>query len=758
MSADSVNPGNYVARSYGYDSFGSLIAQCETVTIQLDNGKYVSKTLQLDWRENGKDDGQICLIKFDTDGGSAIASQRVEAGALLECPETPTKNYFRFDGWFWNSEKTYAFDFDEPVSWNITLHALWTYTGPKSFTVTFVTNGGNTIAPQKVSYGKLATKPATPTREDYTFIGWYTDADFTTSFDFTTPIIDNITLYAKWLELAPNEYIVTFVANGGTAVESQIVTEKNCATEPNEPTRSGYTFEGWYSDADFTTEYDFTTPVTQNITLYAKWAEIAPETYTVTFESNGGTAVESQIVTEDDCALEPGEPERDGYTFEGWYSDSNLSFAYDFAAPVTGNITLYAKWAEVIETHTVTILGLNGKVLMTRTVTDGDSLGWIEFNDTDGDYVCWGWYSDADYINWVDIYNTPITKDTTFYSKWIIPIRVYFYKNDGTTDFTYWNYEDGNYIWIPDYMFEERTDGFYFLGWATSSDATIPDYYPSDSIENVTESVSLYAVWTNEYYTITLINSYNTGEKMTKRVGRNTKAYLDSVYDWNNPFTSPTGYTRYGFATSASATEWDDDLWGTITIDSDKTYYQLWAIDLRIYSNIYNEIGDAYWDDQWFIYGTAITEPDYTTNPPWYAGDRYTFDGFYTDDTYATVADFSTLSASNIDESIHQIAVYAKWFDKANFNNGISVTLQSLSAPPELSLSLNESTNTFTATSGFTSYVWRIDGSKTTETSSYQYTVNTTTLSAGVHNITVAVRDENGLLYSARAVIKLEKE
>ena len=110
---------------------------------------------------------------------------------------------------------------------------------------------------------------------------------------------------------------------------------------PTAPTRVGYTFAGWYSDAALTSVFDFNAPVTGPATLYAKWTII---TYTVSINSNGGSDVTPQSVAYNATAVMPTAPTRVGYTFAGWYSDAALTSVFDFNAPVTGPATLYAKW------------------------------------------------------------------------------------------------------------------------------------------------------------------------------------------------------------------------------------------------------------------------------------------------------------------------------------------------------------------------------------------------------------------------------
>ena len=139
----------------------------------------------------------------------------------------------------------------------------------ENFTVTFNLNYDGCInTTQSVTDGATVKEPDTPTREGYTFAGWYTDAGCTNSYDFLAAVTENITLYAKW---TINTYTVTFNTDGGSAVDSQTVNYNSTATTPTAPTKTGYTFAGWYTDAGCTNSYDFLTAVTESITLYAKW-------------------------------------------------------------------------------------------------------------------------------------------------------------------------------------------------------------------------------------------------------------------------------------------------------------------------------------------------------------------------------------------------------------------------------------------------------------------------------------------------------
>jgi len=138
-------------------------------------------------------------------------------------------------------------------------------------TVTFDTNDGTAIDPVAIGYDTKLTAPVAPEKEHYSFLGWYTDEALTTAFSFETPVTSDITLYAKW---KLNEFTVTFEGNGGsTSVTSIEVIYGEAYGDMPVPTRTGYTFNGWYTDATGGTKIEKATTVTAaaNHTLYAQW-------------------------------------------------------------------------------------------------------------------------------------------------------------------------------------------------------------------------------------------------------------------------------------------------------------------------------------------------------------------------------------------------------------------------------------------------------------------------------------------------------
>lgn len=211
------------------------------------------------------------------------------------------------------------------------------------FTVTFDSNGGSEVANQTVREGEKAVEPTAPTKDGYTFGGWYTDSALTERFSFNTVITANITLYAKWNAPSVTTYTVTFNSNGGSSVQTQNVVAGEQAVPPADPTREGYSFDVWCSDEELTEEFSFDTLITDNITLYARWRAL----FTVSFNTDGGSEIPAQTVLEYTKAELPEDPVKEGYVFLGWKDEDGNSFVFDYEV-IFGDTILTAEWNETL--------------------------------------------------------------------------------------------------------------------------------------------------------------------------------------------------------------------------------------------------------------------------------------------------------------------------------------------------------------------------------------------------------------------------
>ena len=146
----------------------------------------------------------------------------------------------------------------------------------------------------------------------------------------------------------PVKYTVTFNLNysGAPAATTAQVESGSKAQKPADPTRSGYTFDGWFDNANGTgTAFDFNTAITANKTLYAKWTQ---QTFTVTFNLNytGAPAATTQQVASGGSVQKPTDPSRTGYTFNGWFRAASGGTAVTFPLTITAATTLYAQWTQ----------------------------------------------------------------------------------------------------------------------------------------------------------------------------------------------------------------------------------------------------------------------------------------------------------------------------------------------------------------------------------------------------------------------------
>ena len=211
---------------------------------------------------------------FNPDNGESISTQTIDRGEKFKEPAKPSKENHTFAGWY-NGDEEYNFS-TVPTD-DVTLVAKWDI---NKYTVQFVSDHGS-FKDQTIEHGKPidTDKLTIPEVEGYTFDGWYADEAHNTKFDFTKPIKSNTTVYAKW---TAKDYEVSFITEHGKTPTSQNVPYNKTATNPGELTEDGYTFGGWYADEKHTTEFDFSTAITGDTKVYAKWeknAPVLPDTY-----------------------------------------------------------------------------------------------------------------------------------------------------------------------------------------------------------------------------------------------------------------------------------------------------------------------------------------------------------------------------------------------------------------------------------------------------------------------------------------------
>ncbi len=247
------------------------------------------------------------VITFNTNGGNNIDSQTIAYENTSTQPKSPVKAGYTFEGWYTDEECTAKFDFKTKLTENIELYAKWTRI---DHTVTFEANDGTPVAPETVNILTewKVTEPTT-TRTHYHLIGWFTDEAFTKKFDFNSEITKDLTIYAKW-EI--NKYTITFDTNGGTEIEPITAEYGTQINKPNHPTKSDDTFYKW------DTEIPDSMP-DNDMTITAIWqSQISEKQYTITFDTQGGTSIDSITANAGTSIKKPNDPTKEGYDFKKW--------------------------------------------------------------------------------------------------------------------------------------------------------------------------------------------------------------------------------------------------------------------------------------------------------------------------------------------------------------------------------------------------------------------------------------------------------
>ena len=387
----------------------------KAVIYNLTNEKDAVVDLYAVWEDN------VYNVSFDANGGKLAGSstQSVKYNQVVQKPSDPVKVGYTFKGWLDKNTNT-MYDFETPVTSNVTLQAVW---DKNTYQIVFDNNSGTgSMNSVTASYGTSVSLPANQfTKEGYVFSGWSLTPNGGVIYNNLQSVInltskdnDAVTLYAKW---APVTYQISYQLNGGNGatnptsynITSSTITLKN-------PTSTGYSFGGWYSDSRYQTRVtQITKGSVGNKTLYAKWT---PVTYQISYQLNGGNGVANPTrynITSSTITLK--NPTRKGYTFNGWYSDSNYQTKVtQITKGSIGNKTLYAKWTPT--NYSIRYVLNGGKAKGNPTSYTITSKSITLKNPTRKGYTFSGWYSDSKYRTKVTKISSGSTGNKTLYAKW----------------------------------------------------------------------------------------------------------------------------------------------------------------------------------------------------------------------------------------------------------------------------------------------------------------------------------------------------
>ena len=519
-------------------------------------------------------------VSFDGTGGSNPDDKTVTYDSTYGGLPTPTRTGYSFDGWF--TSESGGTEVKETTKVEITsAQTLYAHWAANDYTVSFNINTGSGTAPGAISVtfdDEYTNLPGSdPVKTGYTFTGWYTAASGGSKITNTTRVsnANDHTLYAQW---AAKTYEVVFDPNGGTgSMDNQIHSyDQSLSLSPNVFTKTGHSFNGWNTISDGSgTAYADTSSVKNlategSITLYAQWKV---KQYTISFNSNSGSAVSSVTHNYGTSVSAPAAPTRTGYTFGAWQRDG---VDYTFSTMPAENITLTARWNPV--NYSITYVVDGGTNHMDNPSSYNIESGNItlgEVSDKAG-YSFEGWYKEAVFTNKVAgiAIAAGETGEKTFYAKWTPnTYTVIFDKNtgDGTINVSQsFTYDEAEKALTANTF---ARDGYSFAGWSTNSDGTGISYTDKQLVRNLAESgsVNLYAKWSAMTYSITY--QFNGGTQGTA----NPSSYTVNSNDitLNDP-SRAGGYGFMGWFDNAGLTGSNIT---TITKGSigDKTLYAKWG-------------------------------------------------------------------------------------------------------------------------------------------------------------------------------------
>ena len=797
-----------------------------------------------------------------------------------------TRKNYSFVGWARTSyaeNASYEDGGTVVVNSNITLYAVWKKNSgtktdtnkeddtPKkvTYTVMFDSNGGTSIAPKTVNSGDRVSEPDAPVKIGNTFVGWYSDSDFYTKYNFRNVVGDNITLYAKWNLI---EYSIEYELNGGEWEADYNVSEsftvEDCFVLPDAEklSKTGFGFTGWHEKSDLTDSaiLQIQKGTTENKKYYASWEEgvvnytvrhfkqniskdgyeevyddaqvltgktngqteatalsyegFTPEefsqveikadgtsevsiyysrnSYTVTFDTNGGSEIPAKTVVYGDSAGDYLIPEKKGYYLEGWYSDPNFCTPYFFFEEVTDNITIYTKWGASTAIYTVRHFKQNlsrtgydeevysKQLLMGQTNSQTEAAAFsyegftpeefsqVEINGDGTTEVCiyykrnsytvtfdtnggseipaktaiyedcvsepnipkkagctfGGWYLDSDFYVKYDFGNA-VTDNIVLYARWnVVEYSIEYELNGGSwnsdyTEQTGFTVEDS--FVLPDAE-KLSKQGYGFTGWHERED--LSDDAILQIAKGTTGNKKYYASWEAGVVNYTVRHF----KQNVRRDG------YDEMTDDAQVLTGKTNTQTS--ATALSYEGFTPEEFSQVEINADGTTEVCIYYSRNSYTVTFETNGGSKITDKIIIYGQSVTEPTAPTK----AG--FAFNGWYTSSNFSTLYTFGNTISDNI-------TLYAKWVNLA-----ISVSVSPNSTVSITKTETNDSI-TLTATSGHSSYNWKIDDSAASSFDGASVNGNTLTISKaklveGYRYQISLYAPKDGIPYSAQIVVK----
>lgn len=552
--------------------------------IELVEANYGTVTLYAQWQKTQ------CTIKYNMNGGtnSSLNKTTLKTTDLPFTLTNPTKPYYDFVGWYKDSALTQSISSTiTSVENDLNLYAKWK---EKAYSIQFhgndATSGStSTLTGMNVNSGN--TIPASGfVRTGYVFNGWNTKADGTgTKISVGTPVSTVITtveasgseihLYAQWVRDQINIY---YKLNGGVnAASNPAVFSMNTIKLAN-PTKPGFTFNGWYLESTYKNKITSITTsninsilVEGNVFLYAKWTA---NKYYVKFVGNGATSGTMSTITgnyKTGLALPANAFKRKGCSFKYWKDENGVTYKNkadlaELSKSTTKKlITLTAQWKYVDYSITYVMNGGTNNSKNPATYKYTTSTITLQ-KPTKRGYDFAGWFSDSACTKKVTQIAKNSTGNKTLYAKWKVHMfSITYVLNSGTNNSS--NLTKYKVSQATFQLLDPTRKGYTFRGWYTD---TTYKTKVTEIKKGTVGNKTFYAKWAKTEYTITYIMNGGTNNS------NNIKTYNISTPDFKFYTPRRTGYKFVGWFTDKACTKQIKTL--TKGSTGNKTLYAKWQV------------------------------------------------------------------------------------------------------------------------------------------------------------------------------------
>ena len=520
----------------------------------------------------------------------------------------------------------------------------------KKITINFNTNQDSIVFEplvieknQEVDLSEYTTRMVV---DGYVFKGWYLDKGFNEYVKTLDSTTEDITLYAKWVKV----HTISFNTADGSTVNSQSVEDGKLAIEPeNNPTRTGYLFDGWFKDSECKNSFDFYEEIHSDTTIYAKWLKSCH----ITFVTDGSSVTDLEFVSGGSVVQINQVSTKAGYDFDGWFKDASLTTVITNTQGLTDNTNVYAKFTP--HTYTLTYdrnggTGTNERVSATYDVDI--TLKNCEYTKTGYTFKEWNTKADGTGTS----YNPgDSVKNLTDEARGEVSLYAIYTPNTYTIAFNA-NGGTGNMDSITatydtDVVLSTNTFekvGYNFIGWSKNQNDTDFMYAPSATVKNLAAegTVTLYAIYEECEYQITFDknNADATGSVNPLTIKYTETKELPSA-----------AFTLYGYTFK----EWNTKADGTGT-----SYLNEANVPGSIGNTTLYAIYQAKEVTVSFVLGSGVTPVNSVkvnydgtyTNLPTPTRTGYSFDGYYLEEELATKVTDTTKVTNAENHSL-----YAKW-------------------------------------------------------------------------------------------------